>query len=276
MINIPRIQLDWNNIPSLNSLLANDGIIIKGFTQHLAKVESTLEGINNSSLKYMDKTGAGIMYPRVYPNLFMSDTYLNEGLKPYSDHLKQVLPNIDEQFGFNFYESFKKLLHSMAEPEGYKVEILNVDGDILSPFSIRSLRPGTGNIPAHTEKYLTGAFAQQLSQSPLDMDGDIWSFFLMVQNAEDGGDLVVYDVAHKASHSKESLAHDNIKAGSHDADNLDNVDYSVTKLQPGDLILFNAGKWWHKITTVQGDKKRITIGGFLGFDKAKSTFYYWS
>ena len=44
----------------------------------------------------------------------------------------------------------------------------------------------------------------------------------------------------------------------------------------GDLIIFDAGRIWHRVSEVQGTTPRLTIGGFICFSQDDHTVYYFS
>ena len=54
--------------------------------------------------------------------------------------------------------------------------------------------------------------------------------------------------------------------------------YQQVRLRPraGDMILFDGGRWFHKVDVVRGSATRWTIGGFLMFDRDGRRAYYWS
>lgn len=49
----------------------------------------------------------------------------------------------------------------------------------------------------------------------------------------------------------------------------------VVRLEVGDGVLFDGGKLQHRVTCVESDPPRITVGGFAGLDRSHERFYYW-
>jgi hypothetical protein len=43
----------------------------------------------------------------------------------------------------------------------------------------------------------------------------------------------------------------------------------------GDLLLFDAGRHYHRVTKVEGATSRWTMGGFLARDPGHGVLYYW-
>ena len=50
---------------------------------------------------------------------------------------------------------------------------------------------------------------------------------------------------------------------------------SVT-LDAGDLVVFNSGKYVHRVTPVEGTLARVTMGGFATVDRQRTHLVYWS
>jgi hypothetical protein len=50
----------------------------------------------------------------------------------------------------------------------------------------------------------------------------------------------------------------------------------LLKPEEGDLLLFAGGNIWHRVLTVQGNKSRITIGGFIAETNMPGRYYIWS
>ena len=86
------------------------------------------------------------------------------------------------------------------------------------------------------------------------------SFFSPIALPEAGGELVVY---HLDFHDPSRPLNEQ---GTLDNDVvLETVSNEVVHLSPGDLVVFAGGRWYHRVSVVQGDHIRRTIGGFLGF-----------
>jgi hypothetical protein len=42
------------------------------------------------------------------------------------------------------------------------------------------------------------------------------------------------------------------------------------------MLLFDGGRYYHRVSKVIGRSPRRTIGGFLGFSRQRDRVYYWS
>ena len=106
------------------------------------------------------------------------------------------------------------------------------------------------------------------------------SFFIMLQEPDAGGELSLFNFRWKKGQTKDSPSEDNeiIQPDGSRMDVNNNSNITKDKIDPkkGDMILFQGGNIWHKVETIQGQKPRITFGGFIGISVNKDKFYYWS
>ncbi len=54
---------------------------------------------------------------------------------------------------------------------------------------------------------------------------------------------------------------------------LDNFRKQYINPDIGDMVIFNGGRIWHKVADFDGDKNRITVGGFLAHSQDNQTVY---
>ena len=50
----------------------------------------------------------------------------------------------------------------------------------------------------------------------------------------------------------------------------------VIYVYAGELLLFDGGRYFHKVSPVEGSRARWTIGGFVGFTRDHERVVYWS
>ena len=50
----------------------------------------------------------------------------------------------------------------------------------------------------------------------------------------------------------------------------------VVELNAGDMVIFDSGRHVHRVSPVVGARPRVTLGGFLTADVARSRVAYWS
>jgi len=54
------------------------------------------------------------------------------------------------------------------------------------------------------------------------------------------------------------------------------VPHTFLDLAQGDLIAFGSGRLYHRVEPVEGSRSRVTMGGFLAFDRDHERVLYWS
>lgn len=145
----------------------------------------------------------------------------------------------------------------------------------FNPVTIRVLHPGKVDIHHHCENMSHGFFPEMFKRlgEVLKIENQ-YSFLLMLQPPESGGEIVIYNQEWNGMETfqseMESLQELDRQGGT------DHVK-QVVSLNAGDLLIFPAGKVWHKVNQVTGSLPRITMGGFAGKSKKEAdTVYLWS
>ena len=109
---------------------------------------------------------------------------------------------------------------------------------------------------------------------------DQLSYFVTLSVPESGGELVVYalewdDVAPSAPET--STAPPPVYDSNHyNFFLMERFEKTLFKPGPGDLLIFDGGRYYHRVSQTEGDRPRRTIGGFLAYSKARDVIYYWS
>jgi hypothetical protein len=109
---------------------------------------------------------------------------------------------------------------------------------------------------------------------------DQLSYFVPLSVPDGGGELVVYalewdDVAPYAPSA--TTAPPAVYESSHyNFFLMERFEKTAFRPGPGDLLIFDGGRYYHRVTQTLGDRPRRTIGGFLAFSKARDLIYYWS
>jgi len=144
------------------------------------------------------------------------------------------------------------------------------DGRSYTPATIRSLPPGC-QIPVHVGNYFlgTGGYRHLATQVALE---DQLSYFLTLQAPQAGGALEVYSLEWKDPATPWLPEH-----GIWDGPAI-TARYPALRFTPqaGDLLLFDGGRYYHKVTRVEGTRTRWTMGGFAGFSRDMQHVYYWN
>lgn len=169
---------------------------------------------------------------------------------------------LNKLFNTSFEARVEGVLSKMSG--GRKVEVARENDERLyTPATVRFVYPNRGGMAAHKNNdFLDKPYYNHLNQVAKMVNA--LSYFIVIEKAEEGGDLLLYDLS-----EKQSMTFTN---------DLDLESYSKTYITPdvGDMIVFHGGNIVHQITDVKGNKTRITIGGFLAMSKDEQKFLYWS
>jgi hypothetical protein len=152
-------------------------------------------------------------------------------------------------------------------------------GSTYTPATIRVLPEGH-EIGIHVgNEFLRQPQSRHL-RDVVDMSDQL-SFFIPLTVPEGGGELVVYglewdDVSAflpEVSGPDEANVH---LEGSPVWEAVSSMDSTAFAPGPGDMLVFDGGRYYHRVSKIVGRTPRRTIGGFLGFSQAHDRVYYWS
>jgi hypothetical protein len=142
------------------------------------------------------------------------------------------------------------------------------EGLSWAPYNFRALDPGQQIYTHHDSHY--GLSLYQRMDAALDR-ATLLSFFVTLQAPEGGGRLVVYglwgndpDVPMLPTRFIDTAA---IEA---------RFEKRALDLGAGDLVIFDAGRHVHRVTPIEGERPRLTFGGFLTLAKDRSRLAFWS
>lgn len=152
-------------------------------------------------------------------------------------------------------------------------------GQPYTPSTVRVLTEGH-EIGVHVGNGFARLPQARHLASLIDMTDQI-SFFTPFSVPEGGGELVVYGMEYS---DLSALMPTNTSAdvsnvwleGSKIAQVFNNMDATAFAPGPGDMLIFDGGRYFHRVAKVEGKQPRRTIGGFLGFSLDHQRLYYWS
>jgi hypothetical protein len=263
----------------LKSLLEEKihGIVIKNF---LSDEEITTLKNKIQSIPIEQKTIINEGF-RSYPLSFAQFSQkLEAGLMNVNDYLKIahfVLSNQAAQLGINITERLIKFLSKSNIIKQVSPIIEKNSQKPLIPFNIRELLPGSGELIIHCENLFFDEFPAFFKWLKLmDITDNKLSYFITVQNAEKGGELCCFDLSWQKV--KKRISPTKLLDETGEIIDLEKTTIETFLLKPeeGDLLLFAGGNIWHRVLTVQGNKSRITIGGFIAETNMPGRYYIWS
>ncbi|MGB3653517.1 MAG: tetratricopeptide repeat protein [Rivularia sp. (in: cyanobacteria)] len=259
--NILDIQSLDNGLDSIDLLHTDelDGILIKNVfsTKEIETVREHIKSLSSEFEQtiYGERLGLSIMEVK---------NDLNEYFQKASNfrlQLNKIFANEFERRIFNVFNH----LHSLKNIKLLERE----NGEICIPAQIRIMHPGKGSLKAHigNEVFVRHQVYDHLKQ--IKKDVDTLSYFIVIDKPEKGGELVLYDFLREQTtlSMKQhfySCQLDNF---------LDNFRKQYISPDIGDMVIFNGGRIWHKVANFDGDKNRITVGGFLAYSQDNQTIY---
>ena len=153
------------------------------------------------------------------------------------------------------------------------------DGSLFTPSTVRVLPEG------HEMGVHVGNGFARLPQARhlsglIDMSDQI-SFFIPLSVPRAGGELVVYgleysDVSAFMPQSTSAESSNVWLDGTAIAGFFQTMDCTHFAPGPGDMLIFDGGRYFHRVSKVEGPAPRRTIGGFIGFSLDHDRLFYWS
>jgi len=190
----------------------------------------------------------------------------------YYDDNDRAVAAFRDAFGFDLHERVAAVLQPMADDMRL---VAPTEGDrTYNPGQIRWWEPGGGGLPAHVgnefrRQLQDGAMRHLLSVTSV---ADHLSYFVVLQRADQGGALSVYDLVWEENDGQDEEWDNCIR----DDAWIDKVPSTKLDLQPGDMVVFGGGWRWHKVDPPLGDKARITYGGFAARSIEGNDLHFWA
>ncbi len=125
-----------------------------------------------------------------------------------------------------------------------------------------------GFIPPHFDN--EQAYRQSYRLIMSQIGGDLFSFVLAFSSPEAGGELEIFNLQHEGRRFR-------MVDGDEDASHLDldRVDSVRFRLQPGEMVMFNSGRYLHRVNPVIGRSTRWTACSFMSESRSGEQVYCW-
>ncbi|WP_414623435.1 tetratricopeptide repeat protein [Calothrix sp. CCY 0018] len=259
--NILDIKSLDNGLDTIDLLYTDelDGILVKNVFS-TKEIETAREHIDSLSpefeqIIYGEKLGFSIME---------ATNDLNKYFQKASEFRLQLNQIFASEFETRIFNVFNHL-HSLKN-----IKLLDrKNHDICIPAQIRIVHPGKGGLKAHTDNEVFEKYQVYNHLEEIKKDVDILSYFIVIDKPEKGGELVLYDLLREQT--TVSMKQDFYNC---ERDNfLDNFRKQYINPDIGDMVISNGGRIWHKVADFDGDKNRITVGGFLARSQDNQTIY---
>ncbi len=220
-------------------------------------------------------TPSGKTYPAPFAIVSNSDERLNtyysmlgefNALAEREPVIKGMLEKLD-----NFFKSIAT---------DYKVSIPTnkIKNAAVSAGQFRVFNQDKGGLFVHCGNLFQTQTLHYYSLLANDIDmNDQLSFFWLLQNTEEGGELSIYDMLWKDVKRKKSPEeNDSVIDDNGNTILLKDLKSFAVRPEPGDILVFSGGPIWHRVENIKGKTPRITFGGFLNFSKDDTELFYWA
>ncbi len=136
------------------------------------------------------------------------------------------------------------------------------------PYNFRALDPGVQIYSHHDDHYGLPIYEHMDERYDRSV---ILSWFVTLQPAEVDGQLIVYGLW--GSDPDPPM----LPTRFLDTQALeDGYKRYAFNLGAGDLVVFNSGRYVHRVSPVRGNRPRVTLGGFLTADVERTEVVFWS
>jgi len=254
------------------------GFVIENFLQP-EELERALAGLNHVPASEFAIIHDGMKtYPANFSKAAHNISDQRISLQEYHQGAIRYREGFAENFGFDLEHRLKTAIHQLwpsieadvaPDPDG--------NGSFI-PFTFRKMNNGNGFLISHCGKlfYKDHTDFYDRFQSFTKNDHQI-SFFMVIQAAEEGGELTLYDLLWRdvQFRQKRGMVTD-LQGNQLNLDDPYQVHQNKLALKPGSLIVFNGGDIWHRVEDVKGNRSRITLGGFLSLSHDHKKIFLWA
>ncbi len=170
--------------------------------------------------------------------------------------------------GLDLFERIHRVLDALAGPHPARLARAP-DGRGFSPFTVRGVAPGNG-FGLHAGNFFYGTPAYDGLRDQLDQADQI-SFFVPLRAAESGGELEIFSL--RWGDPDIPTAPGQLLDAAETERRFSSV---VVELEVGEMIVFDGGRLFHRVTEVGGPHTRWTLGGFAARSRAGDALLYWA
>lgn len=178
-----------------------------------------------------------------------------------------------EMFGFDPHERLAEIFATMSG--GMALTSPSEDGRRYNPGQIRIMEPNGGGLAAHAGNEFLISNKEGSANHLWDTTDalDHMSYFVVLQRPDEGGALSVYDKLWVDPRDEGGEVHIPL---THDATDFDQLAHLTVDPDPGDLVVFQGGRRWHRVEPVFGSRPRLTYGGFVAPSRDHRELHCWA
>ena len=147
-------------------------------------------------------------------------------------------------------------------------------GPDSSPYLASSIRQvDDGEILVHCENETIDFPGMRHLSTLIDRTTQL-SYYLTLSVADRGGELMVYGLRFGEGAGRELDRMERLSTAT--VHFLERFGCEVMDAGVGDLLIFDAGRHFHRVARPEGPRARRTMGGFLAASRDRSKIFYWS
>ncbi len=270
---------EWGNHVSLEHILRGEpnGYILENYLTP-EEVSSLMKGFRSCTETELIRIHEGFTsYPMSFAQF---DQMANAGVLTetnYHESSAKFIRDFPQRFGVDIIGKMQDLFQQLSPEVRMEVPV-NENGAPYTPFTFRELFPGEGCLKAHCENLFFQEFPSFFDRiNRFSIQADQLSFFFVLQEAGEGGELTLYDLLWEDEQRRLNdtviSTTDGRELSVEDSTQLERNTYPVPT---GSLVIFSGGSIWHRVETIRRAPSRITLGGFLSFSPDRTKLYSWS
>lgn len=192
------------------------------------------------------------------------------GLERYFDVAERSRAFHVEAFGLDPLDRIREVLAPMAD--GMSIETPSRHGRKYATANVRWMEPGGGGLPAHVgNEFLMHEDESTDHLRSTTTTIDHYSWFMVLQPPSAGGALSLFDLLFDSDATELGAWGE---AGRDDS-YLEQIGCHKIYPAAGSLIVFCGGRRWHRVDPIEGDRARVTYGGFAGVGVDGDSIQFW-
>ena len=277
------VEVDAQDLSNFNEGIDNlqnhdiDGFLIRNvLNEH--EIQSILNGYARIPKKDIVEVNEGMyIYPTPFSHFNDSGNDESNGMSDFFQSAYDFWNTFGVNFEMDFIERMQSVVQQMGGNRDVTVPLGVNDVGTYHPATIRYLEPGKGEFNVHCGNFFHKefpSFYEHMSQ--ISTIQNQMSYFVLLQNAEAGGELTVFDLYWDEAEIRTGGVIETKSGKKWKLDGKGALSSVKVKPQVGDMIIFSGGRVWHKVEKPIGTKGRFTIGGFLSLSKDDKSIYLWS
>lgn len=253
-----------------------DALILRSFLSE-EEIKTLISNYEKVPLEIQSCTGEGIfMYPEAFSSI-NERLQKGESIKDTYAQTIQFWQDFPSVFELDYIQKVKDLFLQISDADSVDVPI---DQEGLKgryhPSSFRRLMPGSGALKLHCGRFFHENFPDFYKELfPVSEIHHQLSYFVTLQSAEKGGELILYST--KWDEAPKKTGEMILETTTGEIVDLEkDLNPIQLDLNEGDLLLFKGSNIWHQVKEVHGNRPRYTLGSFISKAKNSNQLHIWA